>query len=134
MIENGAERRRFLRVQRGLSVRYRFISLDPAFAIESDRYSGRTHNVSQGGVLLLGRLPDPHWEEHLLSHRLVVGISLELTKAELPVRAICRAAWLEPAEDDPEMKAFGLSFAEITREDQERILRYILDYQWVDDT
>jgi hypothetical protein len=134
MAGDGAERRRFLRVQKGLPVRYRFVSLDPVFTIEDGRFSGRTHNVSQGGVLLLGRLPDPHWEEHLLSHRLVMGISVELTKAELPVRAICRVAWLEPAEDDPEMRAFGLSFAEITQEDQERVLRYILDYQWVDDT
>lgn len=121
-------------MQKGLPVRYRFLSLDPGFSVSSDRYNGRTHNVSQGGVLLLGRLPDPHWEEHLLCHRLVMGISVELTKAELPVRAICRVAWVEPAEDEPELMAFGLSFAEITREDQESVLRYILDYQWVGDT
>jgi hypothetical protein len=134
MAGDGAERRRFLRVQKGLAVRYRFISLDPSFSVGTDRYGGRTHNLSQGGLLLLGRLPDPHLEEHLLSHRLVVGVSVELTRAELPVRAICRAAWLEPFEGEEDLTAFGLAFAEVTGEDHERILRYILDYQWIEDT
>ena len=133
MAEEGVERRRFLRIQKGLSVRYRFISLDPGFKMNSDRHTGRTHNLSQGGLLLLGRLPDGLWEEHLLSHRLVVGVSLELTKAELPVRAICRVAWMEPFDGDQDLTAFGLAFAEIAPEDRARVLRYILDYQWVDD-
>jgi len=133
MSGDGEERRRFLRVQKGLPVRYRYVSLDPGFKVSSDRHSGRTHNLSQGGILLLGRPPDQHWEEHLLSHRLVVSVSLELTKAELPVRSVCRVAWIEPFDGEQELAAFGLAFAEITHEDQARVLRYILDYQWVDD-
>lgn len=130
----GEERRRFLRVQKGLPVRYRFLSLDPALVVGSERYSGRTHNISQGGLLLLGRIPDSLWEENLLSHRLVVGVSLELTKADLPVRSICRVAWVEPTEGGKDLMAFGLAFAEITQEDRERIVQYILDYQWIEDT
>jgi len=133
MAGDGAERRKFLRVQKGLPVRYRFVSLDPVFRVGPERYNGRTHNLSQGGLLLLGRIPDQHWDEHLLSHRLVVGVSMELTKAEIPVRSICRVAWMEPFDGDEKLTAFGLAFAEITEEDKARVLRYILDYQWVDD-
>jgi hypothetical protein len=126
-VGDAAERRRFVRIEKGLSVRYKFISLDPRLAAGAETHEGYTHNVSQGGLLLIGKLPDPEWASPMLRHRIVMGVTVELTKAERGLRAVCRAAWLEPVEGG--LTAFGLAFSEITQEDQDRLIRFILGYQ-----
>jgi c-di-GMP-binding flagellar brake protein YcgR len=121
------ERRRFVRIEKGLAIRYKFLSLDPRVSTGPESYEGRTHNISQGGLLLIGKLPDPEWGSRLLRHRIVVGVTVELTKAERGLRAVCRTAWLEPMEG--ELTAFGLAFSEVTQEDQDRLIRFILGHQ-----
>jgi hypothetical protein len=121
------ERRRFVRIEKGLTVRYKFLSLDPRVTVGPEMYEGYTHNISQGGLLLIGKMPDPEWTSRLLRQRIVLGVTVELTKAERALRAVCRAAWLEPVEEG--LTAFGLAFSEITREDQDRVLDFILAHQ-----
>lgn len=123
------ERRRFIRIETGLRVRYKFLSLERGKPVEAKTYEGYTQNLSQGGFLLMGALPEGAWKDRLLKHQLLLGVNLELSPVERPVRAVCHAAWVEPARAAKGATGFGLAFREITAEDRERVLRYILGRQ-----
>jgi len=126
---SGSERRRFVRVDVDLPVQYKFISLDPRKPVDGELHTGFTRNISQGGLLLIGRIPNLEWISPLLMSRIVVGISMELTGDREPIRSLCRVAWLETVEEKSQRAAFGLIFSEITRMEQERVMQFVIKSQ-----
>ncbi|MFH1024505.1 MAG: PilZ domain-containing protein [Planctomycetota bacterium] len=123
------ERREFVRLRENVSVNYRFLA-----QAEGDRRpglgrteTGKTRNISGGGLLLMGRIPDPAWIPELLMRKIVVGVSLVLPEG--PVEAITRVSWIEGIQGKANLSAMGLMFREITREDQDRIFRYVIRSQ-----
>jgi c-di-GMP-binding flagellar brake protein YcgR len=123
------ERRKFARCSVALTVRYRFLSLDARQPVETESLTGYTQNISQGGLLLIGRLPDPMWARALLKERILLTAHVQLTQAEPPVKALCRVVWLEPFRGPENLTAFGLAFREITSQDRDRVLHHILSQQ-----
>ncbi|MBI3828100.1 MAG: PilZ domain-containing protein [Planctomycetes bacterium] len=127
---SGSERRRFTRVSVDLPVQYKFTSLDPRKPVAPDVHTGFTRNISQGGLLLIGRIPNLDWISPLLMSRIVVGITLELSADKSDtVKSLCRAAWLETVEEKSQRAAFGLIFSEISRVDQEKVLQFVMKSQ-----
>lgn len=127
--EQGADRRKFIRIQTDLPVAYKFIALDPRKKVDDQVHEGFTHDLSQGGLLLIGKLPVLDWISPLLMSRMVVGISLVVPGHKNQVKALCRTAWVEAVEEKSQRAAFGLLFSEMTEADRECILQYVIQSQ-----
>jgi c-di-GMP-binding flagellar brake protein YcgR len=123
------ENREFLRVRARVPVRYRFLSsgtLDPAM---QETYEGATSNLSGGGLLLRGRIPNENWIPDLLMEKIAIGVQIYLTDAHEPVKALTRVAWVNTPDKDGDEVEIGLKFKEITRAGQDRIFQFILEDQ-----
>ena len=123
------ERREFVRVKAEVPVRYRFLSHDPSF--EATGYAeGVTRDVSGGGVLMDILVPDLDWIPGLLTERIFLGVELSLPGEDEPVRALTRAAWVQSDIQKAEQTCtVGLRFKEITRDDLDRVFRYVITRQ-----
>lgn len=123
-----SERREFIRVKTAFAVRYKFIAMTPK-ACETTIYEGTSQNLGGGGMLLQGKIPSAELVLDLLLQRVAVGINLFLVPGEMPVKALSRVSWLESPPDGGDRCQMGLQFKEITKEDQDRILRFIIKAQ-----
>ncbi len=86
-----SERREFIRVRAELPVKYKLLSDDAGF--ESDEIlEGTTKNLSGGGLLLVGNIPNTDWITALLMERIVIGINLFLPDEGEAVKALTRVA------------------------------------------
>lgn len=121
------ERREFVRIRAALPVRYVF--LDP----KGDRLpgvsEGASGNLSAGGLLLQGRIPDLSWVPELLTQRMAMALSISLPVEFRHVEAVARVAWIETVDPASHRCNLGLMFREITREDQDRVFRFVVRSQ-----
>ena len=123
------ERREYVRVKAQVPVRYRFLSHDPAFK-PTEFTSAVTRDVSGGGILLDAPVPDPDWIPGLLTERIFLGIELDLPDEREPVRALTRAAWVQAqVQGTSDSCLIGLRFKEITRDDLDRVYKYVIGRQ-----
>ena len=120
-----SERREFVRVATDLPVRYKFLSAEPAF-LHEEVFEGRVTDLSGGGILLLGRIPDLEWKSRLLNGRIVVGLNLDLADGQPPIKALTRVTWAETVEDDDNLCLIGLKFKEIINEHIDQIFQYVI--------
>ncbi len=123
-----SERREFIRVRSELDIRYKLIPMT-AKPCDGAIYEGVSQNLGGGGLLLTGRVPSGDVVLDLLLQRVAIGINLFLSAGEPPVKALTRVAWVEAPPDGGDRCRIGLQFREITKEDQDRILRYIIKAQ-----
>ena len=116
------ERREFVRTRVVLPVRYAFLDIqgEPLPPGVSEGASG---NLSAGGLLLQGRIPDLGWVPELLVQHMAVSLSISLPKEFRAIEAIARVAWIETIDQETHRCNLGLNFLEITREDQDRLFR-----------
>jgi len=122
------EHRDYLRIKANIPVRYRFLSTWFEHPGLQEVFSGKSRDLSGGGILLEGKLPDESWIPDLLIERITVAVSIYLPDAEEPVRARARVAWVNTGEpQDLDSCRMGLRFVEISRDGQDRIFRYILE-------
>ncbi len=123
-----AERREFIRVRAELPVKYKFLSHDAAFECD-DVSSGTTNNLSGGGLLLVGKIPNTDWITGLLMERIVIGINLFLPTNPEPVKALTRVAWIEAMDEGVHTCSMGLRFKEITKQHLDAIFKYVIKAQ-----
>jgi c-di-GMP-binding flagellar brake protein YcgR len=125
-----SERREFVRIRVSLPVRYKFLSRDLDGTPEGDEiHEGSTNNISGGGLLLKARVPHLQWLPDLLMQKMVIGMNLILPHDDMPVKALTRVAWIEALEEGSQKAQLGLRFKEISQEDEDRILQYIIRCQ-----
>ena len=120
------ERREFIRVKSECAVTYRFLGGAAAGADEA--HAGATDNISGGGLKLSGKVPNPDWLAELLTGRIAVGVEIALPDGGPPVRALTRVAWVERLEKSRRL-VLGLRFREVSSEDRERIIAFIIKTQ-----
>ncbi len=125
---NTPERRQFIRVKLEIPVRYKFLSHDPDFSSD-EVFEGTTNNLSAGGLLLLGQIPNLDWIPGLLMERIIVGVNLHIPGVPEPVKALCRTSWLEAVEEKTKRAAMGLRFAEITKQHEDAIVQFVIKSQ-----
>jgi len=122
------ENREYLRVRASVPVRFRFRSdrLDPS--VTEETWAGTTQDLSGGGILLCGPVPEEGWIPDLLIEKIRLEVSIYLPDGgDRPVEALARAAWVDTGEaHDLRHCSLGLKFVEISRENQDRIFQYIL--------
>ena len=124
-VAGAREKRQFVRVTSAVPVTYRFVSLGDAVTPE-DAFSGETQNLSAGGMLLKGSVPDPSLITELLMNRVVLIVNLTLPATSGPVGAMARVNWLDAVDETESRFSMGLEFNEITRESQDRIIGFII--------
>ena len=60
---------------------------------------------------------------------ILIGVNLILPSFELPVKALTRVGWVEAMQKGSDRCAMGLKFKEITKENQDEVLKYIIKAQ-----
>jgi len=123
------ERREFVRVKLEIPIRYKFIASYMKDELIEKSYEGFTSNISGAGLLLKGPIPDFDWIPDLLLEKMVIGINMLLPIEVDPIKILVRVAWVEALEEKTRYCTMGLKFKEITREDQDKIFKYIIRSQ-----
>lgn len=122
-----SDRRDFVRVAVSLPVRYKFLT--PGADKRDDTvYDGTTSNISAGGILLRGKIPANDWLVELLLQKVVLGINMLLPGTQDPVKALARVSWVEGLTVQAQC-AMGLIFKEISKENQDKIVQFIIRSQ-----
>lgn len=122
------ERREFIRVRAELPVKYKFLSQDPNFSSD-EIYNGTTSNLSGGGLLLVGTIPNTDWITALLMDRIVIGVNILFPIDPEPVKALTRTAWIEALDERAHQCSLGLKFKEVTKQHLDKIFKYVIKAQ-----
>jgi c-di-GMP-binding flagellar brake protein YcgR len=123
------EKRDFVRVQVSVPIHYKFMSHAHSGPVLEQVHEGSTSNLSSGGLLLRGMVPDLSWLGPLLTGSMAVGVNLILPGFGVPVKALTRVVWIERLEEVTQKAYLGLRFQEITQTAREEILQYIIKTQ-----
>lgn len=124
-----SEKREFTRVRVAVPVKYKFLSHELEHPDLEKIWDGETANLSGGGMLLRGKIPDLNWLPSLLTGKMKMGVNLILPTFDLPVKALTRVAWIEGLEEGTQKALLGLRYVEITKTAQDEILKYIIKTQ-----
>ena len=123
--DNRSERREFDRVTSDLPVRYECIGVEGE-PVETRVYEGTAVNISAGGMLLLGPIPDNISLKQVLEEKIAVRTTLRFPDEKEPIQALSRISWLEPDKNCPGKCMLGLEFKEISTEDVDKIFALII--------
>ena len=122
------EKRDFVRVHTDIPVRYKFLSR--SIPLESEGiFEGTTSNLSGSGILLVGKIPGMSWIPGLLMGEILIGVNILLPSVDAPIKALTRVSWIEAFQKGSDKCAMGLRFKEISKENQDEILKYIIKAQ-----
>ena len=127
-LEYETEKREFVRIHTDIPVRYKFLSR--AIPLDSEGiYEGTTSNLSGSGLLLLGKIPGMTWIPGLLMGEILIGVNILLPMLDAPIKGLTRVGWVEAFQKGSDKCAMGLRFKEISKENQDEILKYIIKAQ-----
>ena len=65
----------------------------------------------------------------LLMSEILVGVNVLLPSLDAPIKALTRVGWIESFVKGSDKCAMGLKFKEISKENQDEILKYIIKAQ-----
>ena len=123
------EKREFIRVRLEIPVRYKFICQHINNLMIEKTYQGSCNNISASGLLLTGQVPDFNWVPDMLLQKIVLGLYFLLPGELDMVKVIARAAWVGTLDEKTHDCQMGLKFKELTSEDKDQILRFIIKSQ-----
>lgn len=123
------DRREYVRIQADIPVRYKFLAKHITTPVIENIYQGVTNNISGGGILLAGTVPDMSWVSELLMQRIVIGINFALPMDTEVIKALTRVSWIEAMDEKSQQCLMGLKFKEITTPDRDKIFKYIIRSQ-----
>jgi c-di-GMP-binding flagellar brake protein YcgR len=127
-VQHDTEKRDFVKVSVGIPVRYKFLS-KTIQVTDMDAREGITSNLSGMGLVMLTRLPPSDLLAPLLTHAALLGVNIFLPSTESPIKALATISWIECVEESTEKCAIGLKFVDAKKEDQDKILRYVIKSQ-----
>jgi c-di-GMP-binding flagellar brake protein YcgR len=126
--QHETEKRDFVKVTVGIPVRYKFLSKSIQVN-DADTHEGMTSNLSGMGLVMVTKLPPVDLLAPLLTHEVLIGINVFLPSTESPIKALTSVSWVECVEEGAEKCAIGLKFVDVKKEDQDKILRYVIKSQ-----
>lgn len=124
-----SERREYIRIKNELAVRYKFISSTVSDPRLDEIYTGTVTNISGGGIMVSGVIPDEFWIPELLMQRIVIGLNFFLPQESEPVKTLTRVAWVKTIDENTHLCLLGLKFKEITSKDSDKIFKFIIRNQ-----
>ncbi len=123
------EKREFIRVGLEIPIRYKFICEHIKNPLVEKIYKGKSTNIGAGGLLLAGEIPDFNWIPDMLLQKIVIGMNFLLPREENMIKVLGRAAWIGSLEEEKHQGQMGLKFVELTSEDKDRIMRFVIRLQ-----
>jgi hypothetical protein len=121
MSPSESDRRDYPRLKRSLPLRFKFLSTSVQDPLMERVCDGATHNISLGGMLMVGPIPKLDWLKELLIGRIHVGVNLLLPGQDLPIKVLTRVAWIEAVDQEAISMRMGLRIIDIPS-DQRKVL------------
>jgi c-di-GMP-binding flagellar brake protein YcgR len=129
----GADLRRESRVRIGearrITAKYKFLSSINEYQCE-DIFEGTVVDLSRGGALLEGVIPDPTWIPGLLDGQIQVGMFIYIPQSD-PVKVLGTMRWSRPVEGtlpEENLYAIGLRFEEISDDHKKNLSKFLIGY------
>lgn len=111
-----SERREFTRLSTRVTVRFKYLTSAVQHPDLALVHEGSCGNLSIGGMLLSGPIPQLDWVKELLLGRMFVGVNIQLPRHAEPIKVLARLAWIEALDDGVRMARLGLSFQDMNGE------------------
>jgi len=92
----------------------------------SDILCGRLLNLSRGGLLFEGPIPDPDWVLPLGEEKIYIGCNLLIYSTET-IKALARVRWLAPSSKG--LFKLGLEFIKIDSENVAKLDKFLIRSQ-----
>ena len=92
---------------------------------------GSTNSLSGEGCLLIGKIPSLNWIPGLLMGKIFISGNILLPSLDIPIKVLCKLAWIEEITEGRDRCVMGIRFQEITKENQDEIMKYIIKIQMV---
>jgi len=125
-MSSDSERREYPRLKHTLVVRYKFLSSTVKDEAMERVCEGVTHNVSLGGMMLVGPIPRLDWLKDLLLGNITIGVNLYFPNSEVPAKVLTRIAWLEAGEENAINLRMGLRFLEIPPDHRKMLSDFLI--------
>jgi len=122
------ERRQFVRLATDIPIRYKFLSRVIDLGTDAI-HEGRTGNISAGGCLMIGKVPNMNWIPALLMGKILIGVNLLLPSADEPLKALSVVTWMEAFKDPGDPVTFGVAFNDLAKKYQDDIMKFIIRSQ-----
>ena len=119
----GQKRRNYLRLDSVFPVQFRLLSIDGKHFL-SDWLQGFTNNVSKGGICLCVNNLNPELSKVVKDKQAKFFLDIEIPLARRPVAAQGNVAWVGDVVDEPNKYNIGLSYEEIDKDENIRIMHY----------
>ena len=127
-VEITSSKSEFVRLPTDIPIRYKFLC--KVMPLDSDQiFEGFTRNMSGEGCLLVGKVPSLNWIPAMLMKKILVGVNLLLPSLDAPIKGLCRVSWIEEMPEGSDRCVLGLRFEDITKENQDEIMKYIIKTQ-----
>ncbi len=118
----------FVRLPTDIPIRYKFLC--KVMDLDSNQiFEGVTRNMSGEGCLCVGKVPSLNWIPAMLMKKILVGVNVLLPSMDVPIKGLCRVAWVEEMPEGSDRCVMGLRFEDITKENQDEIMKYIIKTQ-----
>ncbi len=121
-----SERRKYLRIRDEIIISCKFMNSSISDPASDKIYEGKVINMSGGGIMMRGPIPNPQWIPELLSQRMAVGIRFLLPGEEEPIKALTRVAWIGAVDESSHNYRIGLRFEELAVKDVDKIIKFII--------
>ncbi|MFC1587416.1 PilZ domain-containing protein [Planctomycetota bacterium] len=127
--EAEGEHREFVRIRVEIPVRYKFVTkLEDNVTATERIFEGFTRNISAGGFLLVGRIPNTDYLAKLLTEQIVIGVNMNLPSYGV-IKALVRVAWVEAFKEDSKTIRMGCMFKEVNRDAADEIFKFVIRQQ-----
>lgn len=133
----GEEKRRAARVKfrvsDNLEVRYKFLSHLENFQCETV-FAGVVLNLSKGGCLFVGPIPEPSWLPQLGQGLVLIGMNIMIPESR-PVKALASLRWTRPG---PTIMAqrfgspayeLGVQFEQVDAAHRNKLEKFLIGHQ-----
>ncbi len=119
------ERRRYYRLTFELDVRYKFVS--QMIEIKQDKfYEGKSNNISVGGLLLKGIIPNPEYISRMFLNEIAILTYIFLPRLTEPIKALASLRHIEILDKNINLYNMGIEFTEITNESKNILSEFII--------
>jgi len=117
------EHRKYIRLNSVFPVQFRILSLDGKRFL-SDWLQGFTNNIGRGGICLSVNNLNTGLAQILKDQQAKISLEIEMPITRNPISALARVVWMEDAVSEANRYIIGLSYEEIDRSQNNKIVRY----------
>lgn len=119
------KRRRFTRVNAALVVDYTFASSSGKRMLDQE-YQGKSRDISGGGCLLEGSIPEREWIPALLLEDIKLEVDITFPGDRPTLHTEATVAWIDPDDSSEEAFQLGLEFQDLPDDERKHIIDFVI--------